>query len=104
MLSQRWLALRSHSKWQSYYFEPRWCDSRVYALKHNSIWIRELRHQKVSGTHSRFSSEDLIIKILFSLSSIQYYKCKVNQEEPAPFWSTLHNHLLADHGALVSQW
>lgn len=98
-----WLAPRSHSKCRNYHFEPRWCDSRVYALKHNSIWIRELRHWKVPGTHSRFSREDLIIKTLFSWSSIQYSKCKANQEEPAPFRCTLHNHLPADHGDLVSQ-
>lgn len=72
-----WLVLRSHSKWQNYHFEPRWCDSRVYALKHSSIWIRELRYHRNSFKVLTWRSDH---KNLFSCSSIQYCKCTANPE------------------------
>ena len=104
---------QSHCQWQNDYFDPRCSDFRTYALKHNSLWIRKLRHRKILGTHSKFSNEALLIQGIFSWTSVQNStpfslvksKHALNRKSTSSTQEhTWHSLAPLYHAALLSLW
>ena len=112
-LTKMCLSPQSRCQWQNDYLDPRCSGFRTYALKHNSLWIRKLRHRKILGTHSKFSDEDLLIQSIFSWPSIlnstpfSLVKSKhaLNRKSTSSTQGhTWHSLTPLDHTTLFSLW